>query len=506
MVRGCQTGTMTAGSPVFGIENEYGISATVDGRQLSAPALSDLIVRSHPIRAAAGWDFAAESPLRDARGFSLARDEAIADLQTDLIGVGANRTLRNGARWYVDHAHPEYSGPEVTDPADAVRWDEAGDRIALAAAQTAGERLGVPVRIYKNNTDSKGASYGTHENYLLPRAVEFEQVVAEFTGFLVSRSVLAGAGRVGIGVRGERPGFQLTQRADFFERVVGLETTTRRPLVNTRDEPHADFRQWRRLHVITGDGNRTQYATWLKLGSAALVLQALGQGRLHQLPQLGDPVRDHLAVSHDLDLSHRIQLDGSSATAIELQRRYLDLASGIADPPAWADDILTSWEQLLSELVTDPASASDRVDWIAKHQLLDGYRRRHQLGWDAPQLAALDIQWADLDPAKSPFSAWQRRGSARTIVTDEEVAQAVEQPPADTRALLRGALVRAYEERLAAVTWDGVSLDTGERILRLGMSDPTPGWTPVEIAEAVTGDILADVPRLERLTRIDRDD
>src|ERR1051326_161713 len=264
---------------VMGTEIEYGIS--VPGQPGANPMVtSSQIVNAYGARpelnrgGRARWDYEEESPLRDARGFTYSGalydpSEALAD---EDIGL-ANVILTNGARLYVDHAHPEYSAPEVTNPRDAVLWDKAGERIMAEAALRAAQLPGAqPIHLYKNNTDNKGASYGTHENYLMKRETPFSDIVRHLTPFFVSRQVVTGAGRVGISQDGHEHGFQLRQRADYFEVEVGLETTLKRPIINTRDEPHADAEKYRRLHVIIGDANLSEVSTYLKVGTTALVL------------------------------------------------------------------------------------------------------------------------------------------------------------------------------------------------------------------------------------------
>lgn len=290
---------------VMGIETEYGVLQP--GRPNANPmALSAHVVAVHaPARTSAGrgkarWDYDDEDPLQDARGFHLQRAAAHPSLLTDDPQLpapsgddpqdgpqqvarpaieeyedpgAANVILTNGARLYVDHAHPEYSSPEVTGPRDAVLWDRAGEQVMLASVRALAQVPALPdVALYKNNVDGKGATYGTHENYLVERAVPFIDLARWITPFLVTRQVFTGSGRVGLGQRGERAGYQLSQRADYVEAEVGLETTLRRPIVNTRDEPHADPERWRRLHVIVGDANLLEVATYLKLGTTSLVL------------------------------------------------------------------------------------------------------------------------------------------------------------------------------------------------------------------------------------------
>ena len=261
---------------VMGTEVEYGIS--VQGQPMANPMVaSSQVVNAYASATArarrARWDFEEESPLRDARGFDMSRQVADPSQLTDEDMGLANVILTNGARLYVDHAHPEYSTPEVTTPLDIVRWDKAGEQVMLDASRRAGQLPGgAPIMLYKNNTDNKGASYGAHENYLMRRSTPFGDIVRHLTPFFVSRQVVCGAGRVGIGQDGREQGFQISQRADFFEVEVGLETTLKRPIINTRDEPHADPEKYRRLHVIIGDANLAEVSTYLKVGTTALVL------------------------------------------------------------------------------------------------------------------------------------------------------------------------------------------------------------------------------------------
>src|SRR5665648_1011748 len=383
------------------IRDRYGIV------QPGRPTANPMLLSSHVVAAYAAlstvqagharWDDADEDPLADARGFRLDRASAHPSLLTDNptrpAGAGpvtdaaldaltlataprgdggahvgmdpspldrpefeeyedpgaATTILTNGARLYVDHAHPEYSSPEVTNPRDLVLWDKAGEAVMLRAVRALTANAAMPdVVLYKNNVDGKGASYGTHENYLVERAVPFEDLVTYLTPFLVTRQVFTGAGRVGIGPTGQVPGFQLSQRADYIEAEVGLETTLRRPIINTRDEPHADRKLWRRLHLILGDATLLEAATYLRVGTTSLVLWLIESGA-HQpflaeveRLRLADPVAAVRQVSRDLFLTGRLELaDGRRLTALEVQRAYLDIAgralaaSGATDTRAY---------------------------------------------------------------------------------------------------------------------------------------------------------------------------
>lgn len=368
---------------VMGIETEYGISVpghpNANAMLTSSQIVNAYAAAMHRARRAR-WDFEEENPLRDARGFDLARDNADASQLTDEdIGL-ANVILTNGARLYVDHAHPEYSSPELTNPRDAVLWDKAGERIMAEAAERAAGLPGAqPIHLYKNNTDNKGASYGTHENYLMKRDTPFADIVRHLTPFFVSRQVVTGAGRVGLGQDGSDHGFQLSQRADYFEVEVGLETTLKRPIINTRDEPHADAERWRRLHVIIGDANLSEISTYLKLGTTALVLSMIEDGFIAVDLAVDQPVRTLHKVSHDPSLKQLITLrSGRTLTAVQLQMEYFELARKYVEERYGADadeqtrDVLARWEDVLGRLESDPMSLADQLDWVAKRQLMEG--------------------------------------------------------------------------------------------------------------------------------------
>jgi proteasome accessory factor A len=486
---------------VMGIETEYGIS--VPGH----PHVNSMLTSSQVVNAYAGsvlpaarqkprWDYDEETPLRDARGFDLTRAEADPSQLTDEDLGLANLILTNGARLYVDHAHPEYSSPEVTNPRDAVVWDKAGERIMARAVELV---LGIPgaqpVNLYKNNTDNKGASYGTHENYLMRRTTPFTDIVRHLTPFFVSRQVVTGSGRVGVGQEGRKHGFQLSQRADFFEVEVGLETTLKRPIINTRDEPHADPEKYRRLHVIVGDANLAEISTYLKMGTTSLVLSMLEDGALDLDLVMDNPVREMHAVSHDPSLRHLVTLvSGRRVTAVQMQLEFLEQArkhverKGEVDP--LTADVLDRWESVLARLETDPMSLSRELDWVAKLSLLDGYRERDGIDWDHSRLALVDLQYSDVRPDKGLAQRLQSRGSLVRLTTDAEVAAAVTTPPTDTRAWFRGECLRRYPESVAAASWDSVIFDVpGHDALQR-----VPTLEPLRGTRAHVGDLLDRSP------------
>ncbi|WP_377268360.1 depupylase/deamidase Dop [Peterkaempfera sp. SMS 1(5)a] len=455
---------------VMGIETEYGIS--VPGHpNANAMLTSSQIVNAYAAamqRARrARWDFEEENPLRDARGFDLARDAADSSQLTDEdIGL-ANVILTNGARFYVDHAHPEYSAPETTNPREAVLWDKAGERIMAAAAARAAELPGAqPIHLYKNNTDNKGASYGCHENYLMRRSTPFADIVRHLTPFFVSRQVVCGAGRVGIGQDGSAHGFQISQRADYFEVEVGLETTLKRPIINTRDEPHADAEKYRRLHVIIGDANLSEISTYLKLGTTALVLSMIEDGFINVDLAVDQPVRTLHQVSHDPSLQRLVTLrNGRTLTAVQLQMEYCELAHKYVEERYGADadeqtrDVLDRWEDVLGRLQRDPMSLSRELDWIAKKEILEGYRNRDGLGWDNPRLHLVDLQYSDVREEKGLYNRLVARGRFERLLEESEVARAAVKPPEDTRAYFRGRCLEQYAEHVAAASWDSVIFD-----------------------------------------------
>lgn len=472
---------------VMGIETEYGISHP--GHPAANPMrLSALVVNSYAallpagLRLAQRWDYDEESPLRDARGFDASPpDSDPGGLVEDALS--ANIVLTNGARLYVDHAHPEYSSPEVTNPADAVLWDRAGMVILARAAARAEAVVGHPIRIYKNNADGKGASYGTHENYLMSRRTPFPRIVRGLLPFFATRAVYAGAGRVGRGRDSREAGFQLSSRADFFEAEVGLETTLKRPIVNTRDEPHADPTKHRRLHVIVGDANLCERATFLKMGATALVLELIEADRIPAGMDLADPVRTIVAVSHDLSLRAVHELaDGRRLTAIDIQQVYLDAARALVANGRQAQDaqtleVLSLWQQTLDQLRRDPVSARNIVDWVAKLAVLEGYRSRDGLAWDHPRLALVDLQYSDVRPDAGIAARLETRGALARMTTDAEVNAAVDMAPPDTRAWFRGECIRRYPGQVAAASWDSVVLDIPGRssLVRIPTTDPLRG-------------------------------
>lgn len=487
---------MTGVHRVMGIETEYGIS--LPGTPYANPMLlSNQIVNSYaakfaPERKRARWDYDEEFPLRDARGFDISRLDADPTMLTDEdIGM-ANLILNNGARFYVDHAHPEYSTPEVTNPRDAVLWDKAGERIMATAARLAAEAGLGEINLYKNNTDNKGASYGTHENYLVSRATPFADIVRYLTPFFVSRQIFTGAGRVGRSQDGTISGFQISQRADFFEVEVGLETTLKRPIINTRDEPHADPELYRRLHVIVGDATMSEYATFLKMGTTSLVLAMIEEGFISEDLAIVHPVKELHQTSHNYSLKHKITLrDGRTLTALEMQRIFAETASKFVESRQGSavdqqtQEVLTQWHRTLDDLERDPSSCQDRLDWVSKLSLLESYRQRDRLEWGDPKLELIDLQWSDVRLEKGLAYRMMERGRLSTMLEAAEIDHAIAFPPSDTRAWFRGRCVAKFPAEVMAASWDSVIFDVGsDSLQRIPTLDPLRG------TQAHIGDLI----------------
>ncbi|MDY6050951.1 MAG: depupylase/deamidase Dop [Rothia sp. (in: high G+C Gram-positive bacteria)] len=498
---------------IMGAETEYGVHAP-NQPQANPTVLSAFVVNTYDTlfkqelssALETRWEYGSEAPLVDARGFEMSREQAHPTQLTDTAhvltsediaaealseagyfaeridwdAVTMNSILPNGARFYVDHAHPEYSSPEVTNPRDAVLWDAAGDYIAAQTVATiekvtANNSSAMPaVNLYKNNTDGKGQSYGSHENYLVPRSVDFEYLAAALLPFFATRQVMVGAGRLGLGVAGEQAGFQISQRADFFERTIGLETTVRRPMINTRDEPHADGSRYRRLHVITGDANFSHTSNLLKFGTMALVLNLVEAKAVPAL-KLADAVSAMHTVSHDLTFTAQLPLaGGGTMSALEIQRVYLDAAQALESNPDEATaEILNLWDEVLTALESNPLSLANRLDWVAKYALLKGYVDRG-LSWGDPKLAAIDLQYSDVRPDKGLYHKLVALGRMRTLFSGEEIARAAAEPPRDTRAFLRGKLITTWPDEVIGANWDTLSVRNPLSIdlHRLTMDDP----------------------------------
>ena len=547
---------------VMGMETEYGIL----GAEPEDVVAACLETESEQGRCpGVRWDYSGEYPLRDARGFEVDRSAVDPSMLTDIPGAasaegpvpgrlrttvvarltaqeeawqrGTATCLSSGGRLYVDHGHPEYATPECTGPAQATLADRAGDLLVARGAELL-RRRGVAARLFKNNVDGKGATYGTHENYLVPRAIDFDDLVQALVPLLVVRPLLVGSGRVGTGAVAQNADFQISQRADYLEKVVGLGTTVNRPLVNTRDEPHADPERWRRLHLVAGDANCFDTMNWLKLGMTSLVLQVLADGvpASWRRLRLADPVAQARDVSRDIRLSGALELaDGRRLSALEILEHYLEtvrshleghgrpapapagdplrpnlaaLADGTDTDGAETGAILAFWEASLSELEALRTSGGEpgesrgpagHLEWVAKQQLLEATARRHPGARGRDVLHAVDLAWSELSPAGRGLSEQVPAGVvARSGLGDQMLEAALSEPPATTRAWLRGRLVNAYPGQVVAAGWHSMVLETGEKDQRrLPLTDPL-SFTRATASPAVEG--AADV--VEVLTRL----
>jgi len=425
------------------------------------------------------WDYDQENPLADARGFQVEGEKYTPNQQEN---IARNKTLINGARYYVDHAHPEYSSPEVTNARDLVIHEKAGERVIEISRREANLLLpeGALMLIYKNNSDRKGNSYGCHENYLMDRRISFKQVVEPLLPFFSTRQIWCGAGKVGSENRNHPCDYQISQRADFFETEVALDTMVKRPIVNTRDEPHADREKYRRLHVIVGDSNMSEFTIYLRNGVTALILSMIEDGAITKDLTLRDPVRSIREVSHDLTLQNQLIMDdGTSRTALEIQSDFLEMAlaytsSRSLDPVQ--KDVLQKWEEVIGALKRDPMELDARIDWVIKKRLIESYMDRKNLSWDDSQVQMLDLQYHDSRPEKGLYHLLERQGKVERIVTDEEIQHAVHNPPRDTRAFFRGECLKRYPSEVFGVNWDSISFGLeDESIKRVMMSEPLKG-------------------------------
>lgn len=466
---------------VMGIENEYGIQLRVP-RNLSktqreivrssvptGDLLANLVVRAYRKLGegvTSTWDPDSETPERDLRGFSAKRGSHGGDHFDGDV-------LENGGRYYVDSGHPEYSSPECSNPLEAVIFDKAGERIVNACRNHVQQEFagtGASIQIVKNNTDFKGNSYGCHENMFLARRVAFEDVVACYAPFFASRQVLTGAGKIGHEPDQPAAVYQISQRADFIEQVFSLETMNHRPIINTRDEPHANREKYRRLHIILGDSNMSEYCTFLKIGSFALVTQLLEDGVLLNMPfELLDPVKAVKIFSRDLTLSKKVQTRGGrSFSALDLQEWYLEKAERhLLDLEPAYDLVLKVWREAVDDLRADPRHPRQarRIDWLTKLEIIEAKMERQGKPFGAPRneseladLQVIDLLYGEVDPAKSAYYKHKERGMIDSLIDNEQqILDATNEPPETTRAYFRGRCVKKYHPFSAK--WDSVAFE-----------------------------------------------
>ncbi len=457
--------------PIFGIETEYGI--TRDGLSHLDPVVESMeLVRSYvPSPFKQSWDYAGEDPHIDQRGFrvsSLQQDSEEAEFAKydserpfSFREMKSDLVLTNGARYYNDHTHPEYSTPECRSVMDLVAHDRAGERILLASAKQRNQLLNSsPVKLYKNNTDYHGHSYGCHENYLISRTINFEKLAALLMAFLVTRQIIIGAGKTGIEAQDHTIHngiFQVSQRADFMETLYSVDTMHDRPILNTRDEPHANREKFRRLHLISGDSNMAEYATALKVGITRVILEMINKG-VCPLIDLQDPVRAMKEISQDTMLELLLPCKNMNPlSAIDVQRRYLDVAlkeiSGCDEETDW---ILCEWGNVLDLLVNDRTALVGSLDWVTKYWLLETFIESEKIDWTDPWLVSLDLEYHNIDPKQGLFLSLENTGNTRRICTDDQIHAAMNTGPLDTRAGIRGLCISKFSDKVEAVQWERI--------------------------------------------------
>ena len=427
---------------IYGLENEYGITCTVDGARRLSP---DEVAR-YLFRRVVSW------------------------------GRSSNVFLVNGARLYLDvGSHPEYATPECDSVADVITHDKAGERILEQLAVSAEDRLreeGIDgdVFLFKNNTDSANNSYGCHENYLTTRDDDLSSYDEVLIPFLVSRQIWSGAGKIFENPRGGA-GFCMSQRAAPIWEGVSSATTRSRPIINSRDEPHADAERYRRLHVIVGDSNMSEYAGFLKVGACGFILRMLEEpGVVFRDMTLENPTRAIREISNDLTCRRTVRLaSGREMSALDIQREFLDRALRFAerrDTSPEEDRILAMWEHCLDGIERDPLSLHRECDWVAKHRMVESYRERHNLPLSDPRVLLLDLQYHDVNRRRSLYYLMQDRDLMERTTTDAAIAAAVDEAPATTRAKLRGDFIRRAKERRRDFTVDWVHLKLNDQAQR----------------------------------------
>ncbi|MFZ0492089.1 MAG: Pup--protein ligase [Acidimicrobiia bacterium] len=425
---------------IYGLETEYGVTCTLRGQRRLSP------------------------------------DEAARYLFRRVVSWGrsSNVFLENGARLYLDvGSHPEYATPECDTIGDLVAADKAGERVLHELVGEAQTRLGEEgisgqIFLFKNNTDSAGNSYGCHENYLVRREANFAATIDALLPFLVTRQIYAGAGKLLRTARGVR--FTISQRAEHVWEGVSSATTRSRPIVNTRDEPHADAAMFRRLHVIAGDSNMSERVTYAKVGVVGALLQMLEDGKSFRALDLENPIRAIREISTDPTCRRRVRLaNGRELSALDIQWEYLDEVSRYARLRGFSPSIETAirfWEQMLVGIEQDPMSLADQVDWVAKWQLIEAYRSRHDLSLSDPKLAMMDLAYHDIDPDRGLYHLLVRTGRMRRAVTDEAIERSRLEPPETTRAKLRGSFIKAAKAAGRDFTVDWVHLKLNDQAKR----------------------------------------
>jgi proteasome accessory factor A len=430
------------------------------------------------------WDYGCEDPHVDMRGFrvhELRQDTDEADYAADdaartlsFVEIKSDLVLGNGARFYNDHAHPEYCTPECRTVEELVLHDRAGERILMACARQLSAHRGATVRLYKNNTDFCGHSYGCHENYLLPRSLPWEDLVRSMQAYLVTRQIFAGSGKFAIETEDKlvSSGFQISQRSDFFSELQSVDTMQRRPIINTRDEPHANARRFRRFHVILGDANMSPFATRMKVGVTALVLEALVRDPARRYPQLADPLSALTSISRDPTFKWQVRLqDDSVAAAVSIQRDYLRAVNQLCDLSSPEKSSLAEdWGRLLDDLETDVMGCRDRLDWVAKLGLVRDFQRAQNLSDNDPWLQSLDLEYHRLDTSEGLYWGLEQSGAMIGVPDEKLVRRAVTHPPT-TRAVVRGKCIQKFAAAVLSAQWDHITLQGRQGPIKISLLD-----------------------------------
>jgi Pup amidohydrolase len=471
---------------LFGIETEYGI--TREDQEVVDPVVESMeLVRAHLTASfERRWDYSCEDPHEDSRGFRVSglqqdkeedefakvdahRPFSFHEMKSDLV-------LPNGARFYNDHTHPEYSTPECRTLRDLLAHDRAGERVVQRAAERRNRALGGSyVQVYKNNSDFHGHSYGCHDNYLVSRSIPFADLVSGLLPFLVSRQVIVGAGKVGVEAQesGFVPGhYQLSQRADFMETELSVDTMHNRPILNTRDEPHADRAKYRRLHLIIGDANMCEYATALKVGTTSLVLELIERNHAPAL-EIDQPVAAVKQISRDADLKAAIRRkNGKTITALDIQEvYYLAAEQHLAGMDAETDWLLREWKQTLELLTKDRTQLVGRLDWVTKLWLLETFMREERIGWDDPWLASLDLEYHNVNGERGLYVGLEAEGKTWRMTSDSDIESALAAGPADTRGGIRGLCIRRFPDQIKTIQWERIQFTGGWLPRTLEMDD-----------------------------------
>ena len=425
---------------IFGLENEYGVTCTLRGQRRLSP---DEVAR-YLFRRVVSW------------------------------GRSSNVFLENGARLYLDvGSHPEYATPECDNLEDLVAHDKAGERILESLVQSAEQRLdeeGIKGEIYlfKNNTDSAGNSYGCHENFLVSRNKDFHRTVDVLIPFLVTRQIFLGAGKLVQTPRGTT--YSMSQRAEHIWEGVSSATTRSRPIINTRDEPHADAEKYRRLHIIAGDSNMSEYATYVKVGTVTALLQMIERDVTFRDLTLENPIRAIREIAHDPTCRKTVKLaNGRELSALDIQWEYLDRAMRFSRSPGFPREIqgaIDRWEHLLTGLEKDPMSLDREVDWVMKYKMLNDYSERRQMPLSDPRMGMLDLAYHDVNRDRGIYYLMARRGLVDRIVSDDRIAKAVMEPPQTTRARLRGSFIKAAKAKRRDFTVEWVHLKLNDQAQR----------------------------------------